>query len=128
MIQGGESVEVVINDPIAMQVFIDAGATQFNVMLFIIVVVLGSAYLFYQFFLMPYLRKKHLEVKGVDLPTTEKIKWAFRVAFYLWDSFTWESSHQGVYFLVGDLEWTLGVTSLDYKFNEKGSWMDNRYM
>ena len=74
LIQGGESVEVVINDPIAMQAFIETGAAQFNAMLFIIVVVLGSAYLFYQFILMPYLRKKHLEVKGVDLPTTEKIK------------------------------------------------------
>lgn len=74
MIQGGESVEDIINDPIAMQAFIDAGATQFNYMLIFIVVVLGSAYLFYQFILMPYLKKKHLEVKGVDLPTTEKIK------------------------------------------------------
>ncbi|MHA2243428.1 MAG: TVP38/TMEM64 family protein [Candidatus Hodarchaeales archaeon] len=74
MIQGGEGVENVINDPSAMQAFIASGATQFNNMLIFIVVVLGFAYLFYQFILMPYLKKKHFEVKGVDLPPTDKTK------------------------------------------------------
>lgn len=58
------SLEDIINDPAAVQAFIDAGSTQFNVMLGIIVVVLGSAYLFYQFLLMPFLKKKHLESKN----------------------------------------------------------------
>ncbi|UCG90518.1 MAG: VTT domain-containing protein [Candidatus Heimdallarchaeota archaeon] len=61
LIQGGNNVEDIVNDPIAMQAFINAGSSQFNVLLVIIVVILGSAYLFYQFMLMPYLRKKHLE-------------------------------------------------------------------
>ncbi|MFX1286179.1 MAG: TVP38/TMEM64 family protein [Promethearchaeota archaeon] len=71
LIQGGNSVEDVINDPIAMQTFIDAGSTQFNILLAIIVVILGSAYLFYQFILMPYLRKKHLEATTDNFSTIE---------------------------------------------------------
>lgn len=73
LIQGGKSVEDIINDPIEMQAFIDAQAAQFNILLVILVVLLGSAYLFYQFVLMPYLRKKHLEAKNLDLPAKEKV-------------------------------------------------------
>ncbi|MFX1514828.1 MAG: TVP38/TMEM64 family protein [Promethearchaeota archaeon] len=53
-----------INDPTAVQNFINSGSNQFNTMLMVIVIVLGFAYLFYQFFLMPYLRKKHDEAKN----------------------------------------------------------------
>jgi uncharacterized membrane protein YdjX (TVP38/TMEM64 family) len=52
-----------LDDPSRVQTFINNGSAQFNTMLLIIVVVLGSAYLFYQFILMPHLRKKHLEFK-----------------------------------------------------------------
>jgi len=50
-----------IDDPSRLDAFINERSAQFNLMLTIIVVVLGSAYLFYQFVLMPYLRKKHKE-------------------------------------------------------------------
>jgi uncharacterized membrane protein YdjX (TVP38/TMEM64 family) len=50
-----------IDDPSRLDAFINERSAQFNLMLAIIVVVLGSAYLFYQFILMPYLRKKHKE-------------------------------------------------------------------
>lgn len=69
LIQGGGSVEDIIDDPIAMQAFIDAGSTQFNVLLIIIVVILGCAYLFYQFMLIPYLKRKHLESSAGDSST-----------------------------------------------------------
>lgn len=67
LIQGGKTIEDVINDPIEMQAFIDAGSTQFNVLLVIIVILLGFAFLFYQFALMPFLRKKHHEIKYVNM-------------------------------------------------------------
>jgi uncharacterized membrane protein YdjX (TVP38/TMEM64 family) len=60
-----------INDPVEVQTFINNGSTQFNIMLVVIVVILGFAYLFYQFFLMPYLRKKHDEAKGENFPIRE---------------------------------------------------------
>ncbi|MFX0209765.1 MAG: TVP38/TMEM64 family protein [Candidatus Hodarchaeota archaeon] len=69
LVQGGSSVEDIINDPIAIQAFIDAGSTQFNIILVIIVVILGSAYLFYQFMLIPHLRKKHLEATTANSST-----------------------------------------------------------
>lgn len=74
LIQGGKTVEDVINDPIEMQAFIDAGAIQFNVLLVIIVIVLGFAFLFYYFALMPYLRKKYHEIKGINPPINENMK------------------------------------------------------
>jgi uncharacterized membrane protein YdjX (TVP38/TMEM64 family) len=61
------------NNPDKAQELINTGSAQFNTMLIIIVVVLGTAYLFYQFFLMPYLRKKHLEAKNLDLPIEERV-------------------------------------------------------
>jgi uncharacterized membrane protein YdjX (TVP38/TMEM64 family) len=62
----------IINDPTKVQAFIEAGSVQFNTMFIIIIVILGSAYLFYQFLLIPYLKKKHLETKSGESPTTEK--------------------------------------------------------
>jgi len=50
-----------LDNPALLDAFISEKSAQFNLMLAIIVVVLGSAYLFYQFVLMPYLRKKHKE-------------------------------------------------------------------
>ena len=50
-----------LDNPALLDAFIKEYSAQFNLMLAIIVVVLGSAYLFYQFVLMPYLRKKHKE-------------------------------------------------------------------
>ncbi|UCG03603.1 MAG: VTT domain-containing protein [Candidatus Heimdallarchaeota archaeon] len=57
-----------INDPKAVQSFIDVGSARFNLMLIIIVIVLGFAYLFYQFLLMPYLKKKRFEEKNLNSP------------------------------------------------------------
>ncbi|MFX0122923.1 MAG: TVP38/TMEM64 family protein [Candidatus Hodarchaeota archaeon] len=59
-------------NPTAVQAFINDGSAQFNTMLIVIVVVLGSAYLFYQFILMPYLRKKHLEAINLNPHIKEK--------------------------------------------------------
>jgi uncharacterized membrane protein YdjX (TVP38/TMEM64 family) len=50
--------ENILNDPAAVQSFIDAGSAQFNAMLIIIAVILGFAFVFYQFILIPYLKKK----------------------------------------------------------------------
>ncbi|MFX0185258.1 MAG: TVP38/TMEM64 family protein [Candidatus Hodarchaeota archaeon] len=62
----------IINEPTKVQAFIEAGSAQFNIMLIIIVIILGSAYLFYQFILFPYLKKKHLETKSDESPIAEK--------------------------------------------------------
>ena len=62
-----------LNDPSRVQAFINDGSAQFNAMLVILVVVLGSAYLFYQFLLMPYLRKKHIESKNINFSSSENV-------------------------------------------------------
>ena len=49
-----------IDDPVALQSFINAGSSQFNAMFLMIVIFLGSAYLIYQFVLLPYLKNKTL--------------------------------------------------------------------
>lgn len=67
------SLEELKNDPATVQSFINTGSAQFNIMLAIIVLVLGSAYLVYQFILMPYLKKKYFEAKNSNLPTGEKV-------------------------------------------------------
>ena len=51
------------NNPAEVEAFIGAQAAQFNTILVILVIILGAAYLFYQFALMPYLKKKYLEAK-----------------------------------------------------------------
>ncbi len=53
----------IIDNPAALQAFIDNGSTQFNTMLVLIVIVLALAYLCYQFILLPYLKKKSFETK-----------------------------------------------------------------
>ncbi|UCE15113.1 MAG: VTT domain-containing protein [Candidatus Heimdallarchaeota archaeon] len=55
-----------IDDPEKVQQFINTGSAQFNTMLLLIVVILGIAYLLYQFILLPYLKKKYFESKNVD--------------------------------------------------------------
>ncbi|MHA2305022.1 MAG: TVP38/TMEM64 family protein [Candidatus Hodarchaeales archaeon] len=62
-----------LDDPAELQRFINEFAPQFNLMFAIIIVVLGSAYLFYQFILMPYLKKKHFEAKNAEVSVTEKV-------------------------------------------------------
>jgi uncharacterized membrane protein YdjX (TVP38/TMEM64 family) len=52
-----------IDDPAALDAFISNYSAQFNLVLTIIILVLGVAYLFYQFILMPYLKKKSVEIK-----------------------------------------------------------------
>ncbi|MFX0173910.1 MAG: TVP38/TMEM64 family protein [Candidatus Hodarchaeota archaeon] len=62
----------IVNDPAKVQAFIEAGSTQFNIMLIIIVVILGSAYFFYQFILFPYFKKKHIETKSEKITAIKK--------------------------------------------------------
>ena len=57
-----------IDDPDKVQQFINTGSAQFNTMFIVIVVVLGSAYLFYQFILLPYLKKKYIADKNSNPP------------------------------------------------------------
>ncbi len=51
----------IIDDPTALQMFIESGSNQFNLMLTFLVVILGIAYIFYQFVFIPYLKRQHLE-------------------------------------------------------------------
>lgn len=67
------SLSDIINNPVEVQAFIEAGSAQFNTMFLIIVVVLGIAYLFYQFLLIPYLKKKYFEAKSLDQPISEEV-------------------------------------------------------
>lgn len=56
-----------IDDPVLMEEFINSGAGNFNFMLTIIILVLGAAFLGYQFLLLPYLKKKHKQEKMAEL-------------------------------------------------------------
>ncbi len=67
------SLEDILNDPVAVQAFINSGSAQFNTMFLVIVLVLGSAYLVYQFILLPFLKKKHTETKNANLVISEKV-------------------------------------------------------
>ncbi|MFW9903099.1 MAG: TVP38/TMEM64 family protein [Candidatus Thorarchaeota archaeon] len=62
-----------LNNPSRVQAFINDGSAQFNSILFVIVIVLGFAYLFYQFLLMPYLKKKQTESKNMSFSLNEKV-------------------------------------------------------
>ncbi|MFX0085270.1 MAG: VTT domain-containing protein, partial [Candidatus Hodarchaeota archaeon] len=55
-----------IDNPATLNAFIKNYSTQFNLVLTIIILVLGVAYLFYQFILMPYLKKKYVELKELE--------------------------------------------------------------
>ncbi len=63
----------IINRPADVEAFIAAQAAYFNTLFYILVVVLGSAYLFYQFLLMPFLKKKYLEAEIVNASNKEKL-------------------------------------------------------
>ena len=58
----------IINRPAEVEAFISAQAAQFNILFYLLVVFLGVAYLFYQFILLPFLRKKYIEGKSVNTP------------------------------------------------------------
>jgi uncharacterized membrane protein YdjX (TVP38/TMEM64 family) len=64
MIDGG--IEQIIEDPASLESFIQEGASKFNTMFWIILLVLGLAFLGYQFILMPKLRKAAQETDGSE--------------------------------------------------------------
>jgi len=68
------NLEDLVNNPTTVQAFINNGSAQFNTMFIVIFVVLGSAYLFYQFILIPYLRKKQVEAKNMNFSSSEKVE------------------------------------------------------
>lgn len=61
--------EIINGNTEIIDTLIITSANQFNFMLIILILVLGSAYLFYQFLLMPYLRKKHSEGDKAEIST-----------------------------------------------------------
>ncbi len=61
--------EIINGNTDIIDTLISTNANQFNFMFIILILVLGSAFLFYQFLLMPYLRKKHSDTEKAGIST-----------------------------------------------------------